>query len=158
MTTGPAEGQRARGQVPGAHLPQQKCRHGAWLAGELENLKWEARSQPVCCSPLSLFSGVARDQVASVQGVGGDAHGQAKQSRAPVLQDTLQEGWSCVRFQNILKALVLGSPDTGAPFPPTFRDQYHMAPVVLSSAAGFVTNKCQIRSWRPGAFLGFLLL
>lgn len=56
LTTVPAEGQRGRGQVPGVHLPQQKYRHGAWLAGKLENLKWEARSQAVCCSLLLLFS------------------------------------------------------------------------------------------------------
>lgn len=45
LTTGPAEGQRGRGQVPGVHLPQQKYRHGAWLTGKLENLKWDAHSQ-----------------------------------------------------------------------------------------------------------------
>lgn len=54
LTTGPAEGQRGRGQVPGVHLPQQKYRHGAWLTGKLENLKWDAHSQSVCCSLLLL--------------------------------------------------------------------------------------------------------
>lgn len=56
LTTGPAEGQRGRGQVPGVHLPQQKYRHGAWLTGKLENLKWDAHSQSVCCSLLWLSS------------------------------------------------------------------------------------------------------
>lgn len=70
LTTGPAEGQRGRGQVPGVHLPQQKYRHGAWLTGKLENLKWDAHSQSVCCSLLSLSSVTVKEQVSDTQGGG----------------------------------------------------------------------------------------
>lgn len=78
LTTGPAEGQRGRGQVPGVHLPQQKYRHGAWLAGKLENLKWDTCSQSVCCSLLLLFS-VTGGQVTSIWG-GGRWHSRPNQA------------------------------------------------------------------------------
>lgn len=91
LTTGPAEGQRGRGQVPGVHLPQQKYRHGAWLTGKLENLKWDAHSQSVCCSLLSLSGVTVKEQVSDTQGGGRwhswPSHAGPRSSQADPKQD-----------------------------------------------------------------------